>query len=580
MYIDHKLGLGFGAMVGLMLLLASLAWQNMQTLIRMEGDQDGLLRMHGALLEARRHEKNYLLRREARWAEQAHGWMVRLHQMLAEQQARAPFPDRPNWQEAAKVAQRYLDILQSTIDHPPASHDAQIVAVETGLVPAAQHLHTMLEQRLASLTHNREKLMGRTEKTYAILLVFSMLVSALLVLLVTRSITASLKIAVQFAREIAAGNLNAKIPTIPKDEIGFLLHVMQKMGDELRQMEANDIRAQSARLALTALLETSLEPLSLQRQMEVALHIILTVPYLRLENKGAIFLFDPEDGLLHLTASHGLSPELLHTCAAIQPGHCLCGQAAAARQILYVTTVDDRHTTRYEGIQPHGHYCVPILSRDTLLGVMTFYLRPQHRQHPDEEAFLSSIAFTLSGILERKRMEDRLQHLAHHDTLTSLPNRMLFAEHLARSLVMAARNQQTLAVMLVDLDHFKQVNDTLGHAAGDQVLIFSTQRIRECLRASDLVARLGGDEFAVVLVDLPSPEGAERVAEKIVQSVSQPIVIEGTQVQVGASIGIALFPNHGQTADQLMAGADLAMYRVKQQGRNGYGVHGLAKEDG
>ena len=201
---------------------------------------------------------------------------------------------------------------------------------------------------------------------------------------------------------------------------------------------------------------------------------------------------------------------------------------------------------------------------------MTLYLDAKHPPNAEEEFFLGSIAFTLAGILERKQMEERMQHLAHHDLLTALPNRALFSEHFARSLAMATRGQGKLAVMIVDLDHFKQVNDTLGHAAGDEVLIVSTQRIRECLRASDLVARMGGDEFAIILTDLTQPEAAGLVADKIVQNLSQPIVLGKNTALVGASIGVALFPDHGREADALLASADIAMYQVKKRGRHGY----------
>ncbi|WP_130471510.1 diguanylate cyclase domain-containing protein [Candidatus Magnetaquicoccus inordinatus] len=579
MYIHHKLGLGFGAIVGLTLLLTALSWQNTQIQVKLEKSRDTVALMQEQLLEARRHEKNFLLRRDQQWLQKAHDAIEQLDRQVQEMGATAFFNEQPYWQLVYDQLQNYLLQIHKLLDIPNLSHEEQLAIVETELVPPARQLHHLFKSRWTELSQTHHDHLRRSEKTQSVLITLSMIISALLVWFITRSIIASLQMGMQFAKEIAKGNLRARIPEIPRDEVGALLQAMQQMGSDLQQLEERDVRAQAARLALNALLESSLEPLSLQRQMEVALHIIMTVPYLRLQNKGAVFLIDQEENQLQLIAGTGLSPGVLEGCSKIALGHCLCGKVAQEGKLLHASDQDSIHTTHYEGMQPHGHYCVPISSRGSVLGVLTLYLAPDHAENADEVAFLTSIANTLAGILERKRMEERLQHLAHHDLLTSLPNRVLFAEHLARSLAMAARSKERLAVMLVDLDHFKQVNDTLGHAAGDRVLVISTQRIRDCLRASDLVARMGGDEFAVILSDLPSQEAAELVAGKIVQQVSQSICWEGHSVHVGASIGIAFFPEHGCDADSLLSSADMAMYRIKKRGRNGFCIHDPAWSD-
>lgn len=571
MYIDHKLGLGFGGIVGLVLLFAMLAWQNMQLLVGMERGHERLQQMREALLEARRHEKNVLLRaHEETWTLQTREWMTRLTHLVREEEGVSGLAEVEIWRDAGRLIQEYLDNFEEIIKNHELSRDQRIDAVERSLVPVARRLHELIGQRLQVRQHNQDAHLERTERFYAGFVVLAMLVSGLLVYFLTRSIVSSLQSGVRFAEEIAAGNLRATIASIPSDEIGVLLRAMQKMGNDLQHLEDVNVRSQTSRLALSALLESSLEPLSLQRQLEVALQIVLTVPFLHFQRKGAIFLSDESDGTLRMMASHGLSDEIHRSCKVVPPGRCLCGRAAAAGKLLYFASVDEHHETRYEGMTAHGHYCMPILSRGKVLAVMTLYLEAHHVRSPDEESFLSSVAYTLAGILERKRLEERMQHLAHHDLLTSLPNRVLFTEHLSHALAQATRGQESLALMLIDLDRFKQVNDTLGHAAGDQVLIATTQRIRECLRASDLVARLGGDEFAVILSDFADPGAAGLVADKIVQSVSQPIWVEGASVTVGASIGIAVFPAHGRGGDELMANADMAMYSVKQQGRNGY----------
>lgn len=172
-----------------------------------------------------------------------------------------------------------------------------------------------------------------------------------------------------------------------------------------------------------------------------------------------------------------------------------------------------------------------------------------------------------SDIAPLKQAEQRLLHLAHHDALTGLPNRLLFEADLARTLQRAWRQGQQIALLFVDLDCFKLVNDTLGHAAGDQLLRVIGARLRAAVRAEDAVARLGGDEFTVVLEEVGGAEGAALAAGKLLEAIAAPVALHGHAVSVSASIGMALFPDHGADADALMCAADAAMYRAKRQGR-------------
>ena len=185
-------------------------------------------------------------------------------------------------------------------------------------------------------------------------------------------------------------------------------------------------------------------------------------------------------------------------------------------------------------------------------------------------AFLRSIANMLSAAIERKWAERDIQRLALQDPLTGLPNRSLFRSQLHQQLARANRSQRTLAVLLLDLDHFKDVNDTLGHPIGDRLLAAAAGRMKACLREADSPARLGGDEFAVILSDLRSPEDAAFVAGKLVDRLSEPFVIDGHEVHIGASIGITIGPSNAADVDGLLRTADLALYRAKNQGRYSY----------
>jgi len=168
----------------------------------------------------------------------------------------------------------------------------------------------------------------------------------------------------------------------------------------------------------------------------------------------------------------------------------------------------------------------------------------------------------------RQRVEETIRQLAYFDALSGLPNRVLFNDRLSQALTYAERNGEMVAVMLLDLDRFKTINDTLGHAMGDKVLRTVAQRLRGCLRAEDTVARMGGDEFPILLPGVGSAEGALKVAEKIIEALRPPLELEGHRLYATASIGVALFPLHGHDGATLVKNADAALYRAKDQGRD------------
>jgi len=174
-------------------------------------------------------------------------------------------------------------------------------------------------------------------------------------------------------------------------------------------------------------------------------------------------------------------------------------------------------------------------------------------------------------ITERKKAEAQIHQLAYYDFLTHLPNRRLLLDRLKQSLVQAKRYQRSVAVMFLDLDRFKLINDTLGHDVGDELLKAVATRLNACVRSGDTVARQGGDEFIIVLAEVAQPPDAALVAEKIIGTLRQPISVNGHELQITTSIGISLFPVNGtDDAQELMKKADTAMYAAKEAGRNGY----------
>lgn len=178
----------------------------------------------------------------------------------------------------------------------------------------------------------------------------------------------------------------------------------------------------------------------------------------------------------------------------------------------------------------------------------------------------------IRDVTERKSLEDQLTHQALHDPLTKLPNRVLFRDRVEHALNRASRRHTEIAVLFVDLDNFKKVNDTLGHNAGDVLLMTVAERLQGCLRASDTASRLGGDEFAVLIEDTTDTNGGILVAERILQILRKPVDISGRNVFVGASIGIAVSSDLASTPVTLLRNADVAMYMAKSQGKNQYAV--------
>jgi len=176
-------------------------------------------------------------------------------------------------------------------------------------------------------------------------------------------------------------------------------------------------------------------------------------------------------------------------------------------------------------------------------------------------------------VTERKQLEQKLADIATHDPLTGLPNRLLLCDRLAVGLAQAQRNDTRLAVMMLDLDRFKNVNDTFGHSVGDELLRAAGERLTGLVRKSDTVARMGGDEFVVLLPQIAKIEDATRVTQKILEAFRKPFVLDAHQIHTTTSVGIAIYPEDGEDVEALLKNADTAMYWVKEQGRDNYELY-------
>ena len=212
---------------------------------------------------------------------------------------------------------------------------------------------------------------------------------------------------------------------------------------------------------------------------------------------------------------------------------------------------------------------VPLNSSKGIIGALVVQsYSGEVRYTEQDKSLLQFVSNQIASAIVRKQNEALLQYIAHHDPLTDLPNRELFHDRLQTALARARRNKERLAVLYIDLDGFKQVNDGHGHAVGDLLLQEVAQRIRRCLRESDTVGRIGGDEFVVLLNNITLPEHGAVVAEKIRAVLDRPFELAGQRLHISSSIGVAAYPEHGDDNKQLIRHADEAMYAAKKNGGN------------
>ncbi|NBN78037.1 EAL domain-containing protein [Microvirga tunisiensis] len=292
---------------------------------------------------------------------------------------------------------------------------------------------------------------------------------------------------------------------------------------------------------------------------------------------GSILLLD-EDGV-HMR--HGSAPSLPDAYSARIDGMAIgpkvgsCGTAAFRREPVIVTDImSDPLWEEFRALAEVGGvracWSTPILSlAGQVLGTFAIYARRPLAPRPAELRLINDTARIAAIAIERKRAEDRIRFLAHHDPLTGLPNRSLLPPCLDQARQLESGRGGRVAVVFLDLDHFKAVNDSFGHAAGDQLLVIVAERMKACLSASDAVLRLGGDEFVLLIpVGADHPEGLRAQLARLRTAIAEPVELAGRTFHVTCSMGVAICPDHGTEADALLVQADAAMYRAKEAGRN------------
>ncbi|MEZ5589330.1 MAG: EAL domain-containing protein [Gammaproteobacteria bacterium] len=294
------------------------------------------------------------------------------------------------------------------------------------------------------------------------------------------------------------------------------------------------------------------ESVTLQAQEPATILIVDDDPISRLITRHTLMhtdyrLLEAANGEEALKLYREYAPDLL-LLDALMPGMDgfeVCAQLRAqnySTPVLMITRLEDEAS----------------VERAFEAGADDFITKPIHK---------AVLRHRIASIIQAYQLQQHITHLAYHDPLTNLPNRQLLIDRLTTALTQAKRSQRKLALLFIDLDNFKTVNDTLGHAQGDALLRMIAQRLIACVRESDTIARLGGDEFIILLNDIQAAEDVSRVADKLLQAISEPVCLQEHELQISGSIGIALYPGDGADAGTLLKNADIAMYQAKELGR-------------
>jgi diguanylate cyclase (GGDEF)-like protein/PAS domain S-box-containing protein len=348
--------------------------------------------------------------------------------------------------------------------------------------------------------------------------------------------------------------------------IGTIVDITERKQTERRQAMEHAItrvlaEAQSMDLAITQILQTICETMA----WHYGDHYEYSEETESLRRREVWTIDTPEMKAFAASGAH-------RTVKPDSAGTGLVRRAFAAAKPVWIadiskdTALQRRATVERAGL--HGAFAFPLVASGQVLGVLEFF----HRDVREPDAMLIQIAESIGSqigqFIVRMRAEEAVKFVALHDALTHLPNRVMFNERLEQAIAQAQRHAKRLAVMFIDLDRFKVINDTLGHETGDLLLREVAQRITENLRTGDMVARLGGDEFVVLLEDVGDTASIAAVAEKLIAALSANFVVAEREVHVTASIGVSTYPIDARDQRSLMRFADIAMYRAKEQGRN------------
>jgi len=398
--------------------------------------------------------------------------------------------------------------------------------------------------------------------------VLGLLVGALLSLVQVRRTMGPLGELTAATKRIAARDFESRVPALRNDEFGELAHAFNSMSDRLgRQFHALGTLAQIDAEILSKVDIDRVLSILPGRIREVAQADWRMVLLAEAQSRRTFRVRVADSEAITMHHQVVTLPE----AEIAQLGQALAGMEIAGG------SADSKLASALARLGARSLFVLPILLEGSLAGLMVLGWRGDHAAPTEDEArLLRDLGDRVAVALATAKRDDALFRQAHFDSLTNLPNRPYFMDLFAREIRRAERHDNLLALLFIDLDGFSQVNDALGHSAGDELLVHAAERLRSSLRKADVVARLGGDEFTVLVPDVREPGDAAIIAKQLIEVLSQPFTISGTETFVAASVGIAIFPGDGDSTDELLRNADTAMYQAKEQGR---GTHVFFKEE-
>ncbi len=376
----------------------------------------------------------------------------------------------------------------------------------------------------------------------------------------------------QQARAVMAGNLQLQFENRYVRKDGTIAHILWTARwlpeQQLRLALAHDITdrklSEAVQAAVYALSEAAHQAPDLLALLQ-GIHQI--IGRLLPARHFSVALYNAATDMLSVPYHASDSP---HPQGSTPPWHhALCAQVIHSASALLITPQHRPPPPLSSDAVPAYWLGVPLQAPQGPMGALVLYSDGAHGGYTDKDkGLLQFMSTQIAAVIERQQMYERLKHMAQYDQLTHLPNRQLFLDRLKTALARARRDQALLSLLFIDLDRFKDVNDTLGHAMGDLLLQRVAQRLLECVRESDTVARLGGDEFVVLLESTRVREHATAAAQKILAAFGRAFDLEGLPVDIRPSIGVAIYPDHGDEEHRLLSHADEAMYLSKQVGGN------------
>ncbi len=342
-----------------------------------------------------------------------------------------------------------------------------------------------------------------------------------------------------------------------------------------KEAEENVKRKYNIQKVISSILSMSLKSVSVDEQMESTLNLLFSIPWLNIQKRGCICIIEGADPLtFDIKAQMGFSKDELEGCKKRIFKECL-----NTANLTKDGPLQGKHNYPYK-IRCAGGFCsVPILFGEQVLGLINLSIDEAEECNIDEDDFLVMVANTLAGIIIRKRMEEQLEKTAHYDMLTDLPNRILFLDRLRQTFTWAKRYNMKFALLFIDINRFKQVNDTFGHHIGDMLLKEIGNRLSNNLRQADTIARMGGDEFTAIITNVTDTHQITHALQRIIKSIDSPFLLDGNLCSVGSSIGISLYPSNGDNPDELIKKADMAMYYAKRSGESAYRFYSIDMDE-